>query len=40
VLVEPAELVAASPQGLNDVYVAVTRATQGLTLVHDDELPW
>ena len=28
------------PQGLNDVYVAVTRATQGLTLVHDADLPW
>lgn len=40
VLVEPAEIVAASPQGLNDVYVAVTRATQGLTLVHDADLPW
>ncbi|WP_297008683.1 ATP-binding domain-containing protein [uncultured Corynebacterium sp.] len=40
VLVEPAEIVAASPQGLNDVYVAVTRATQGLSLVHDDDLPW
>lgn len=40
VLVEPAEIAAAPPQGLNDVYVAVTRATQGLTLVHDLELPW
>ncbi|AGP30655.1 HelD family protein [Corynebacterium terpenotabidum] len=40
VLVEPSEIDAASPQGLNDVYVAVTRATQGLTLVHDADLPW
>lgn len=40
VLVEPAEIASASPQGLQDVYVAVTRATQGLTLVHDAELPW
>ncbi|MGO1949522.1 MAG: HelD family protein [Mycobacteriaceae bacterium] len=40
VLVEPAEIAEASPQGLNDVYVAVTRATQGLTLVHDAPLPW
>lgn len=40
VLVEPADIVEASPQGLNDVYVAVTRATQGLTLVHDAALPW
>jgi DNA helicase IV len=40
VLVEPAEIADASPQGLNDTYVAVTRATQGLTLVHDRGLPW
>lgn len=40
VLIEPAEIADASPQGLNDVYVAVTRATQGLTLVHDTDLPW
>ncbi|MDN5718850.1 AAA family ATPase [Corynebacterium sp.] len=40
VLVEPGEIVDASPQGLNDVYVAVTRSTQGLTLVHDQPLPW
>ncbi|MEL4212337.1 HelD family protein, partial [Corynebacterium bovis] len=40
VLVEPAEIVEDSPQGLNDVYVAVTRATQGLTVLHDRDLPW
>jgi DNA helicase IV len=40
VLIEPAEITDASPQGLNDTYVAVTRATQGLTLVHDRSLPW
>lgn len=40
VLVEPVEIAEASPQGLNDVYVAVTRATQGLALIHDRELPW
>ncbi|MEJ6548599.1 AAA family ATPase [Corynebacterium sp. USCH3] len=40
VLVEPGEIAEASPQGLNDLYVAVTRATQGLTLVHDRPLPW
>ena len=34
VLVEPAELVAESPRGLNDLYVALTRATQRLTVVH------
>lgn len=40
VLVEPEEIVSASPQGFNDLYVAVTRATQGLSLVHDLPLPW
>lgn len=40
VVVEPADIVGASPQGLNDVYVAITRATQGLTVVHDEPLPW
>lgn len=40
VLVEPAEIVEASPQGLNDLYVAVTRATQGLSVLHDRPLPW
>lgn len=40
VLVEPADIVSASPMGLNDVYVAITRATQGLTVVHDRPVPW
>ena len=40
ILVEPAAIVAESPQGLNDVYVAMTRATQGLSVVHDQALPW
>lgn len=40
VLLEPATIVAASPQGLNDVYVAITRATQGLTVLADELLPW
>ena len=39
VLVEPAELVAESPRGLNDLYVALTRATQRLTVVHGEPLP-
>lgn len=39
VLVEPAEVLAESPRGLNDLYVAITRATQRLTVVHHDELP-
>jgi DNA helicase IV len=37
--VEPAEVLAESPRGLNDLYVAITRATQRLTVVHHDELP-
>ncbi len=40
VLLEPAHMVDATTQGLNDVYVALTRATQGLTVVHDDPVPW
>lgn len=40
VLVEPADIVEASPMGLNDIYVAITRSTQGLTVVHNQPLPW
>ncbi|WP_374204825.1 ATP-binding domain-containing protein [Pseudonocardia sp. WMMC193] len=39
VLVEPAEVLAESPRGLNDLYVALTRATQRLTVVHAADLP-
>jgi len=39
VLVEPAELLAESPRGLNDLYVALTRATQRLAVVHAAPLP-
>ncbi|MFT3662130.1 MAG: AAA family ATPase [Gordonia sp. (in: high G+C Gram-positive bacteria)] len=39
VVVEPAELVASSPRGLSDLYVALTRATQRLVVVHGRELP-
>jgi len=39
VLVEPAEVLAESPRGLNDLYVALTRATQRLTVVHSADLP-
>ncbi|WP_407923959.1 HelD family protein [Corynebacterium comes] len=35
VVVEPCEIVEASPQGWQDLYVAVTRATQTLTVVGD-----
>ena len=39
VVVEPARLVAEAPQGLRALYVALTRATQRLTLVHAEPLP-
>lgn len=39
VVVEPAELVAESPRGHSDLYVALTRATQRLVVVHARELP-
>jgi DNA helicase IV len=39
VLVEPAELLTESPRGLNDLYVALTRATQRLTVVHAAPMP-
>jgi DNA helicase IV len=39
VVVEPAELLAESPRGLNDLYVAITRATQRLAVVHAAPLP-
>ena len=39
VVVEPARLVGESPQGLRSLYVALTRATRRLTLVHSEPLP-
>jgi DNA helicase IV len=38
-LVDPAGIVAESPRGVADLYVALTRATQRLGVVHSDELP-
>ncbi|MFE7802429.1 HelD family protein [Nocardia sp. NPDC057440] len=38
-LVEPAQILAESPRGLNDLYVALTRATQRLGVIHTRELP-
>nr|WP_280235301.1 3'-5' exonuclease [Nocardia cyriacigeorgica] len=38
-LVEPRRIIAESPRGLNDLYVALTRATQRLTVVHSEDLP-
>ncbi len=39
VLVEPAEVLAESPRGANDLYVALTRSTQRLAVVHTGPLP-
>lgn len=38
-IVEPADIVAESPRGMGDLYVALTRATQRLGVVHTGELP-
>ena len=39
VLLEPAEVITDSPRGANDLYVALTRPTQRLTVLHARELP-
>jgi DNA helicase IV len=39
VVVEPGRIVADEPQGLRALYVALTRPTQRLTVVHDAPLP-
>jgi DNA helicase IV len=39
VVVEPGRIVAEEPQGLRALYVALTRATQRLTIVHAEPLP-
>jgi len=38
-IADPARILAESPRGLNDLYVALTRATQRLGVVHSGELP-
>ncbi|WP_175584582.1 HelD family protein [Nocardia cyriacigeorgica] len=38
-LVQPQQIIAESPRGLNDLYVALTRATQRLTVLHCEDLP-
>ena len=38
-VVDPAGIVAESPRGLNDLYVALTRPTQRLGVLHPGELP-
>jgi len=39
VVVDPAAILGGSPQGGNDLYVALTRATQRLGVVHGGDLP-
>lgn len=39
IVVEPARIVAETPQGLRSLYVALTRATKRLTVVHAEDLP-
>ena len=39
VVVEPARILTDEPQGLRSLYVALTRATRRLTVVHEDPLP-
>jgi DNA helicase IV len=36
---DPRRILADSSHGLNDLYVAITRATQRLGVVHEDHLP-
>jgi ATP-dependent exoDNAse (exonuclease V) beta subunit len=38
-LVEPTQILRESPRGLNDLYVALTRATQRLGVIHTEDLP-
>jgi len=38
-IADPARLLAESPRGLNDLYVALTRATQQVGVVHPGDLP-
>ena len=38
-VVEPAAIVAAEPRGLHRLYVVLTRAVTGLTVVHAEPLP-
>ena len=40
IVVSPTRLVAESPQGPRSLYVALTRATRSLVVVHDEDLPW
>jgi DNA helicase IV len=39
IVVQPDEIIAESPRGLSDLYVAVTRATRRLGVLHTTDLP-
>lgn len=39
IVVDPSGIVAGAPRGGQDLYVAITRATRRLTVVHDGDLP-
>jgi DNA helicase IV len=39
VVVDPASVISQSPNGGHDLYVAITRATHRLTVVHEGDLP-
>ncbi len=39
IVVEPSELIESSPSGMRDLYVAITRATARLGIVHRSDLP-
>ena len=39
VLADPAGILDQNPAGGHDLYVAITRATHRLTVVHDGDLP-
>ncbi|MGA1649183.1 MAG: hypothetical protein ACO39Y_07250 [Ilumatobacteraceae bacterium] len=38
-MVEPSRIVTGELQGMRSLYVALTRSTQRLSVVHADELP-
>ncbi|MGH3282593.1 MAG: ATP-binding domain-containing protein, partial [Trebonia sp.] len=39
IVADPSGILAQSENGAHDLYVAITRATHRLTVVHDGELP-
>jgi DNA helicase IV len=39
IVVQPDEIIAESPRGLSDLYVAVTRPTRRLLVLHTADLP-